>query len=312
MEMQTVATVEGGPATSGSLKPSQRGSTPRPFAFDYGEIMVERFTDPQIQRLMEYGDADFADAEFDDATERDRQFARIMSRTKAANDAGVEDIIANPRRHDLERLKVDIAERLVARGFIEVKTPTIISTKALAKMTITPDHPLYKQVFFIDDKRCLRPMLAPNLYVVMRRLRDHTDGPVRIFEMGSCFRKESKSNRHLEEFTMLNLVDMGPDGDPTECLKVYIDDVMKAARLEYTLSREESDVYVETLDVNIGDTEVASGAVGPHILDSAHDVHEPWAGVGFGLERLLMLRDGRSSARKTGRSNTYLDGYKID
>ena len=270
------------------------------------------FTDPQIQRLMEYGDDDYSGMSFQDAAERDRQFAKLMSKTKAANDAGISGLIADPRRHDLSLLEARIAERLTARGFIEVRTPMIISTAALAKMTITPDHPLYKQVFFIDDKRCLRPMLAPNLYVVMRKLRDHTDGPVRIFEMGSCFRKESKSNRHLEEFTMLNLVDMGPDGDPTECLKTYIDDVMQAAGLEYTLSREESDVYVETLDVNIGDTEVASGAVGPHILDAAHDVHEAWAGVGFGLERLLMLKEGKSSARKTGKSITYLDGYKID
>lgn len=270
------------------------------------------FTDPQIQRLMEYGDDDYSDMSFQDAAERDKQFAKLMSKTKAVNDAGIADLIANPRRHDLSLLEARIAEKLTARGFIEVRTPLIISNAALAKMTITPDHPLYKQVFFIDDKRCLRPMLAPNLYVVMRKLREHTDGPVRIFEMGSCFRKESKSNRHLEEFTMMNLVDMGPDGDPTECLKVYIDDVMQAAGLEYTLSREESDVYVETLDVNIGETEVASGAVGPHILDPAHDVHEPWAGVGFGLERLLMLKEGKSSARKTGKSITYLDGYKID
>ena len=167
-------------------------------------------------------------------------------------------------------------------------------------------------MFFVDDKRCLRPMLAPNLYVVMRKLRDHTDGPVKIFEMGSCFRKESKSNVHLEEFTMMNLVDMGPDGDPMECLKSYIADVMDAAGLEYTLSREESDVYVETLDVNVNGEEVASGAIGPHILDPAHDVHEPWAGVGFGLERLLMLKNGKSNAKKMGKSNTYLDGFKID
>ena len=87
---------------------------------------------------------------------------------------------------------------------------------------------------------------------------------------------------------------------------------MDAAGLEYTLSREESDVYVETLDVNVNGEEVASGAIGPHILDPAHDVHEPWAGVGFGLERLLMLKNGKSNAKKMGKSNTYLDGFKID
>ena len=261
---------------------------------------------------MEYGDEDRSDMEFPDAAERDRQFAKLMSKTQAANDAGIADLIASPHRHDLSRLEAAIAEKLTARGFIEVRTPIMISTNALSKMTITPDHPLYKQVFFVDDKRCLRPMLAPNLYVVMRKLRDHTDGPVKIFEIGSCFRKESKSNVHLEEFTMMNLVDMGPDGDPMECLKSYIGDVMDAAGLEYTLSREESDVYVETLDVNVNGEEVASGAIGPHILDPAHDVHEPWAGVGFGLERLLMLKNGKSSAKKMGKSITYLDGYKID
>lgn len=270
------------------------------------------FTDPQIQHLMEYGDENYSDMEFEDSADRDRQFSKLMSRTKAANDRGIEELIADPMRHNLSQLESAIADALVARGFIEVRTPTIISTQQLSKMTITPDHPLYKQVFFIDDKRALRPMLAPNLYVVMRRLRDHTDGPVKIFEIGQCFRKESKSYRHLEEFTMMNLVELGPEGDPMESLKTYIGDVMKAAGLDYTLAREESDVYVETLDVEVNGTEVASGAVGPHKLDPAHDIHEPWAGVGFGLERLLMLKTGASSVRKTGKSNTYLDGMRID
>ena len=274
--------------------------------------METGFTDAQIQKLIEYGDVNWSDMTFEDAATRDRQFAKEMKKAETANDNGIQLLIKNPRRHDLAVLEAKIAEKLVSRGFIEVRTPIIISKAALAKMTITEDHPLYKQVFFIDDKRCLRPMLAPNLYVVMRKLRDHTDAPVRIFEIGSCFRKESKSSRHLEEFTMMNLVDMGPDREPMECLKDYIDDVMTAAGLEYTLSREESDVYVETLDVEVNGMEVASGAVGPHILDPAHDVHEPWAGVGFGLERLLMLSGGKSSVRKTGRSITYLDGFKID
>ena len=260
---------------------------------------------------MEYGDEDRSDMEFPDTAERDKQFAKLMSKTQAANDAGIADLIANPHRHDLSRLEAAIAEKLTARGFIEVRTPIMISTNALSKMTITPEHPLYKQVFFVDDKRCLRPMLAPNLYVVMRKLRDHTDGSVKIFEIGSCFRKESKSSRHLEEFTMMNLVELGPDGDATEHLRSWVSAVMGAVGLDYTLSREESDVYVETLDVEVDGVEVASGAVGPHPLDPAHDIHEPWAGVGFGLERLLMLRDGRSGIRKTSRGLSYLDGYRI-
>ncbi len=270
------------------------------------------FTDPQIQHLLEYGDANYSQMDFDDAAERDKQFSKLMSRTEAANNKAIEDLIASPTRHDLAALEARIAERLIARGFIEVKTPTIVSTQAIAKMDITPDKPIYKQMFFIDDKRVLRPMLAPNLYVAMRRLRDHTDGPVRIFEIGQCFRKESKSNRHLEEFTMLNLVELGPEGDHIATLKSYIDEVMQAAGLEYTYADEESDVYVETLDVEVNGIEVASGAFGPIRQDPDWDIHEPWIGVGFGLERLLMLANGKSSARKTGKSTTYLNGYKMD
>jgi len=235
-----------------------------------------------------------------------------MSDLVSLNERSITGMIKSPSRHQLAQLEADLSKALIARGFIEVKTPAIISLASLEKMTITPDHPLYKQVFIIDDKRCLRPMLAPNLYYVMRKLRDHTEGPVKIFEIGSCFRKESHSGAHLEEFTMLNLVEMGPERDATEALKEYIDDVMKVTGLDYKLSIEESDVYKETLDVMIGDMEVSSGAVGPHVLDPAHDVHEPWSGVGFGLERLLMLMNEKGSVKKTGRSLGFINGAKIN
>lgn len=269
------------------------------------------YTDPQIQRLREYGDDPRDRTIFQSEAERDASFSKRMSKLISNNEKGLSALIADPVKHRLVGLEQEISAALIADGFIEVRTPCMISKAALAKMTITEDHPLYKQVFFIDSKRCLRPMLAPNLYYVMRKLRDHTDGPVKIFEIGSCFRAESHSNDHLEEFTMLNLVDMGPQGDPTEKLKGYIDIVMKTVGLEYTLSREESDVYKETLDVLVNGEEVSSAAVGPHVLDAAHDVHEPWCGAGFGMERLLMMRDGDGSVKKTGRSLNYINGFKI-
>lgn len=271
-----------------------------------------KFTDPQVQKLSEYGDQQVFDQDFDTPEERDAAFTKVMGKAMSRNDRGVREMISAPPRNTLAGLESALAEALIKKGFIEVKSPLMISKAALAKMTITEDHPLYKQVFFIDGKRCLRPMLAPNLYYVMRKLRDHTDGPVRIFEIGSCFRKESHSGCHLEEFTMLNLVEMGPEGDTTETLTGHIKTVMDTIGLEYELSREESDVYKETIDVMVNGTEVCSAAVGPHVLDAAHDVHEAWCGAGFGLERLIMLRDGNTSVRKTGRSLSYLNGYKIN
>lgn len=273
--------------------------------------MEYRFTDPQIQRLREYGDDPRDRSVFGSEEERDRTFAKMMSQIMSGNEKGIKKFIAEPVRHRLVKLEQDLAAALIAEGFVEVRTPSMMSVAALAKMTIDENHPLYKQVFFIDGKRCLRPMLAPNLYYVMRKLRDHTDGPVKIFEIGSCYRAESHSNDHLEEFTMLNLVDMGPQGDAKEKLKKYIDIVMKTVGLEYELKEEYSDVYKETIDVEVNGEEVSSAAVGPHFLDPAFDVNEPWCGAGFGLERLIMMRDGDGSVKKTGRSLNYVNGYKI-
>jgi phenylalanyl-tRNA synthetase alpha chain len=105
---------------------------------------------------------------------------------------------------------------------------------------------------------------------------------------------------------------MGPQGDTVEKLKHYIDIVMKCVGLDYELVDEESDVYKQTIDVMVNGEEVCSAAVGPHVLDPAHDVHEPWCGAGFGLERLIMMRDGDGSVKKTGRSLNYLNGFKIN
>ena len=70
-------------------------------------------------------------------------------------------------------------------------------------------HPLREQVFWLEDGRCLRPMLAPNLYTLLRRLGRIWSRPFGIFEIGPCFRRDSKGASHLNEFTMLNLVELG-------------------------------------------------------------------------------------------------------
>ncbi|MCL2891107.1 MAG: pyrrolysine--tRNA(Pyl) ligase large subunit [Methanomassiliicoccaceae archaeon] len=270
-----------------------------------------KYTESQIQRLKEFGD-DIEDREFSSADEREKAFSELFSGMTAENDIRLENMIRGPKRHVLSKLESDLAEMLTKEGFIEVRTPLMISNASLEKMTITRDSELYRQVYRIDDRRCLRPMLAPNLYFVMRKLRDRTKGPVRIFEIGSCFRKESKSSNHLDEFTMLNFVELGPSGDPVERLKELISKVMNVAGIDYDIKAECSEVYKETLDVEVNGTEMASGAVGPHVLDAAHDIHEPWCGAGFGLERLLTAMMKKNNAKKVGRSLAYLNGAKIE
>jgi phenylalanyl-tRNA synthetase alpha chain len=181
-------------------------------------------------------------------------------------------------------------------------------------MTIDEDHELFSQVFWLDDKKCLRPMLAPNLYYISKDLMRLWEKPVRIFELGSCFRKESQGNNHLNEFTMLNLVEWGlPEETRQERLAELATIVMQAAGIaEYHIEQTSSVVYGDTLDVMAGDIELGSGAMGPHFLDGKWGIASTWVGIGFGLERLVMVKEGGQNVRSTGKSLSYLDGVRLN
>ncbi|RLE11597.1 pyrrolysine--tRNA(Pyl) ligase large subunit, partial [Candidatus Aerophobetes bacterium] len=161
--------------------------------------------------------------------------------------------------------------------------------------------------------RCLRPMLAPNLYYLLRQLVRLWKKPIRIFEVGPCFRKDSGGRYHLNEFTMLNLVELGlPEERRRERLMKLTGIVMNAAGIrEYQLIPKQCEVYGETIDVVAG-IEVGSGVIGPHILDKQWGIIDPWVGIGFGLERLVMVKKGYRNIQRVGRSLVYLDGVRLN
>lgn len=218
------------------------------------------------------------------------------------------DLTRKPTVRQLER---EMAQALTDAGFTEVVTPTIISKEFIGRMGITELHNLSRQILWLDGKRCLRPMLAPNLYYMMRELRRITK-PVAIFEVGSCFRKESKGRQHAEEFTMLNAVELAPKKDAQERLKEMIDTELRAVGMpDYRYQEVESEVYGETIDVIVEGVEVASAATGPHKLDRNWQIVEPWAGVGFGLERIAMVKKRCSILGHVGRSLSHLNGSSL-
>ena len=218
-----------------------------------------------------------------------------------------------PRLISLERRLCDV---LKGAGFSQVTTPIIMSKGLLSKMGIDGSHALSSQIYWLDRNKCLRPMLAPHLYFVLKDLLRLWEKPVRIFEVGPCFRKESQGAHHSNEFTMLNLVEMGlPESSRGGRIRELADMVVTAAGIDnYILEREKSEVYGETLDVISGETriELGSGAMGPHPLDRAWRITDTWIGIGFGLERLLMALEGKSNLGRMGRSLTYLDGIRLN
>ncbi len=274
------------------------------------------WTITQEQRLKELGvDLTEMSGYFASTSERNKLFQQIEKEQVKKEKAQLTAFLDKGTRVSLENLTEKLTEILCDQGFTRVTTPIMISRSSLAKMTVDDDHPLSRQVYWISKNQCLRPMLAPNLYSLMTDFSRLHHRPIRFFEIGSCFRKESDGAKHNSEFTMLNLVEMGtPEEERLDRLKELASLVASTSGLaDYRYESEESKVYGTTLDVVTGpeNIEVASGAMGPHPLDIAWGVTDTWVGLGFGLERLLMTAAGESSIGRWGKNLSYLNGIHL-
>lgn len=269
----------------------------------------------QKQRLQELNASEILQEKcFESQHERDRAYQEQEHLLVVRGKQKLQEMLETTRRPGLSVLEQQLVEALTQKGFVQVVTPTIISKTALAKMSVSDDHPLFSQVFWLDSKRCLRPMLAPNLYTLWKDLLRLWEKPIRIFEIGTCYRKESKGALHLNEFTMLNLTELGlPEDQRHQRLEELASLVMDTAGIvDYQLESESSVVYGDTLDVVVKGIELGSSAMGPHALDDQWGIFDPWVGIGFGLERLLMIKEGSQNVQSMGRSLTYLNGVRLN
>lgn len=279
-------------------------------------MTIIKWTRAQERRLKELGlDPGEVQKSVSDPRERDRLFRTLEKSQVKDQRRALKTLLSQTCKTQIKTLGENLEKALYQEGFTGVTTPTIITAHALKKMSIDQDHPLSKQIFWLNNKQCLRPMLAPNLYSLMQDFSRLNHSPVRFFEIGSCFRKESSGARHANEFTMLNLVEMGVDpSERRDRLEYLANTIMAAAEVkDYCFETEDSKVYGSTLDLVAGEdrTEVASGAMGPHSLDGPWGVTETWVGMGFGLERLIMISNKDTSIGKWVKSLSYLDGISL-
>ena len=268
----------------------------------------------QKQRLQELNASEVQQETcFESQQDRDRAFQKQERLLVHRGKLHLQELREIKKRPSLCVLEQKIVEALTQKGFVQVVTPTIISKVSLAKMSVSDNHPLFSQVFWLDPKRCLRPMLAPNLYTLWKDLLRIWEKPIRIFEIGTCYRKESKGALHLNEFTMLNLTELGlPENQRQQRLEELAALVMDTVGItDYQLESTTSVVYGDTLDVVKG-IELGSSAMGPHPLDDQWGITDPWVGIGFGLERLLMIKEETQNVQSVGRSLTYLDGVRLN
>lgn len=236
-----------------------------------------------------------------------KPFRELESELLVRRKGDLQRIYANKRENYLGKLERDITKFFVDRGFLEIKSPILIPAEYVERMGIDSDSELSKQVFRVDKNFCLRPMLAPNLYNYLRKLDRVLPDPVKIFEIGPCYRKESEGKEHLEEFTMLNFCQMG-SGCTRENLEALIREFLDYLGIDFEIVGDSCMVYGDTLDVMHGNLELSSAVVGPIPLDREWGINKPWIGAGFGLERLLKVMHGFKNIKRAARSESYYNG----
>lgn len=234
-------------------------------------------------------------------------FKELESDLLARRKGDMQQIYAELRENNLGKLEREITKFFVDRGFLEIKSPILIPAEYVERMGIDNDTELSKQVFRVDKNFCLRPMLAPNLYNYLRKLDRVLPDPIKIFEIGPCYRKESDGKEHLEEFTMLNFCQMG-SGCTRENLEAIIKEFLDYLEIDFEIVGDSCMVYGDTLDVMHGDLELSSAVVGPVPLDREWGIDKPWIGAGFGLERLLKVKHKFKNIKRAARSESYYNG----
>jgi phenylalanyl-tRNA synthetase alpha chain len=258
---------------------------------------------------------------FPDSASANKAFQKIETRLSRKLSEGIKNYLKNGSRPEGAILKEKLSVALCDFGFSEVETPLIVSKKLLERMGLDDESALTKQIFWLDANRAIRPMLAPNLYYLLVDLLRIAPHPVSIFEIGPCMRKESQGARHGEEFTMLNIVEMGLKMEDrmarTLALARLVLETIGIPFESCKVEEESSTVYSTTLDiVSPQGLELASTAMGPHPLDAPWRIDVPWVGLGFGIERLLMALKAQKgetvNLAKVSRSLSYLGGFRLN
>jgi pyrrolysyl-tRNA synthetase len=240
-----------------------------------------------------------------------RSFAELESTLTIQRKKDIREMYEDSRENLLGKLERTITEFFVDMGFLEVKSPILIPFEYMERMGVGEDKKLSEQIFRVGDNMCLRPMLAPGLYNHLRKFDNVLPDPVRIFEIGPCYRRESDGNSHLEEFTMLNFCQMGSNCTRDE-LEYLIKELLDFLGIEFEIAEDSCMVYGDTIDVMHKKMELSSAVVGPVPMDMDWGVNKPWIGAGFGLERLLKAKHDFKNIKRAARSESYYNGISIN
>ncbi len=187
----------------------------------------------------------------------------------------------------------NLAEEMVNRLSVGMKTALDVIDLIPAFKSITP----------VPSKITLRSHMTAAWFPTLQAMQDTSELPLRLFSIGLRFRREQKVDpTHLRVHYGASCVVLDDGFDIKEGLKLSagiierlgfggIRNVRKKATSNYYERDTEFEIYS-------GDLEIADCGMYSKASLSGYDIKHPVFNLGFGLERLLMIREGKSDVRE--------------
>lgn len=125
-----------------------------------------------MQRLRELNAAEHVlGQKFPNSEERNKDFLRLERDLVRQSQQNLQALRTKRRCPRLCELEDALTQTLVKQEFVQVLTPILISKDSIEKMSIEPGHELFKQVFWVEEKKCLRPPVHANMGISPSKIK---------------------------------------------------------------------------------------------------------------------------------------------
>ncbi|HOX28294.1 MAG TPA: O-phosphoserine--tRNA ligase, partial [bacterium] len=211
------------------------------------------------------------------------------------------------REEELRTLLREYKEAVIeADDFLEELALRLKITGDQAAEMLDRVFPEFKELKPVPTKRTLRSHMTSNWFPVLQRLRPRAPLPVKLFSVGSRFRREQRQDpHHLFESTSASVVVMD-ENLTMEDGKALVENILKKMGFEkctFKKKKVASRYYDPETDTEVfakyKDQMIEVGNLGFYAPSSLknYDIDIPVFNIGFGAERMAMILTGATDLR---------------
>lgn len=185
--------------------------------------------------------------------------------------------------------------------FEEMTKELGIKTEEAAK--IIDIFPEFRNLTAVAEKMTLRSHMTAAWFPTLKALMHKQEMPIRLFCTGLRFRREQKVDAtHLRAHYGASCVIMDPDVslEAGKAVARKVLDRFNFKDLRFEVKKATSNYYAPGTELEIysGDIEVADCGMYSPVALANYGIEYPVFNIGFGLERILMIRSGQRDIRE--------------